>query len=51
MITAPTPSGLAAAFDLAWRERDRMRQYGEAGREKYDKMDISWLNVVRKLVA
>jgi glycosyltransferase involved in cell wall biosynthesis len=51
LVTSPTPLELAAAFDLAWRERDRMQQYGEAGRRKYDLMDISWSNVIRKLVA
>jgi glycosyltransferase involved in cell wall biosynthesis len=51
LVADPTSASLAAAFDLAWRERDRMHEYGAAGRARYDSMDISWSHVVRKLAA
>lgn len=51
IVADPNPGSLALAFDQAWRERDRMQQYGNAGRQRYEKMNISWSQVVRKLVA
>lgn len=51
LVVEPSPKSLAAAFDLAWREQDQMQQYGVAGRDRYESMNITWSNVVRKLVA
>jgi glycosyltransferase involved in cell wall biosynthesis len=51
LVAEPSPSALAAAFDIAWREGDRMRRYGEAARKRYESLDISWSRVVRKLAA
>lgn len=51
LVVDPTPAALAKALDIAWRDRDRMQQYGDAGRARYASMNISWSHVVRKLTA
>jgi glycosyltransferase involved in cell wall biosynthesis len=51
IVAEPTSAALAEAFDAAWREPLRMRHFGEAGRARYEAMDISWSHVVRKLAA
>lgn len=49
-ITEPTAEALAGALDRLWADRGRAKVLGEAGRELYDSLDISWENVVRKLL-
>jgi glycosyltransferase involved in cell wall biosynthesis len=51
LVSQPTPQALAAALDTLWENRDQARLWGEAGRAHYDNFDISWDNVVRKLLA
>jgi glycosyltransferase involved in cell wall biosynthesis len=51
LVTNPTPEGLAAAMDHLWENRALAKQLGAAGRDRYFSMDISWSNVVDKLLA
>jgi len=50
LIAEPTPEGLAAAFDLVWGNREQARSLGQAGRERYASLNLTWENVVRKLL-
>lgn len=49
LIADPQPEPLAAAMDELWRRNDQAQRMGEAGRDRYEKMGITWKNVVRKL--
>ena len=51
LIAEPQATSLAKAFDQIWSNRPNAHKWGEAGRALYDEMDISWDNVVRKLLA
>ena len=51
LIAEPTPEGLAAAFDAVWESRDQAASWGQAGRARYDSLNLSWSNVVQKLLA
>jgi glycosyltransferase involved in cell wall biosynthesis len=51
LITEPTPEALAAAVDLLWENRAQARAWGAAGREHYQQLNLTWDNVVRKLLA
>jgi glycosyltransferase involved in cell wall biosynthesis len=51
VVAAPTPQALAAAMDTLWEDRSRAKVMGEAGHKLYDSMDISWSNVVKKLLS
>lgn len=50
LIADPTPEGLAAAFDFVWENRDSAAAWGRAGRDRYASLNLSWENVVRKLL-
>ncbi|HKI31276.1 MAG TPA: glycosyltransferase family 4 protein [Gemmataceae bacterium] len=50
-VAEPTPVALAAALDRLWGDRGGTKALGEAGRARYQAMDISWPTVVRRLVA
>jgi glycosyltransferase involved in cell wall biosynthesis len=50
LIAEPTPEALAAAFDFVWENRDSAQAWGRAGRDRYASLDLSWENVVRKLL-
>ena len=51
LIADPQPASLATAMDELWRLGDQAKRMGEAGRARYEKMGITWKNVVRKLTA
>jgi glycosyltransferase involved in cell wall biosynthesis len=51
LIAEPTPESLAAAFDSVWENHDAAAAWGRAGRARYDGLNLSWANVVRKLLA
>jgi glycosyltransferase involved in cell wall biosynthesis len=51
LITAPTPEALAEAFDSVWDKRDEAAAWGRAGRVRYESLNLSWANVIRKLLA
>jgi len=50
-VCDPTPDALADALDRLWDDRRHTRVMGEAGRERYRAMNITWPAVVEKLVA
>jgi glycosyltransferase involved in cell wall biosynthesis len=50
-VAAPTPEALAAAFDRLWENRDLAVRFGEAGRLRYQSLDLSWKTVVNKLLS
>jgi glycosyltransferase involved in cell wall biosynthesis len=50
LIAEPTAASLASAMDELWTKAAQAREWGTLGRALYEKMDISWANVVRKLV-
>jgi glycosyltransferase involved in cell wall biosynthesis len=51
LVCEPTPQALAAALDELWEDRGRARRLGEAGRARYEALQISWPGVVRRLAA
>jgi len=51
LITDPTPEALAAAFDFVWENRAQAATWGQAARRHYESLDLSWSNVIRKLLA
>lgn len=50
LIAAPTAEALAEALDRTWDDRALARKWGMTGYELYRQLDISWTNVVEKLV-
>jgi glycosyltransferase involved in cell wall biosynthesis len=51
LIVAPDAGAIAAAMDELWLSAGEAKRMGEAGRARYEGMDISWENVVRKLIS
>lgn len=51
LITDPTPKALATAFDTVWERRHEAAGWGEAGRERYERLNLSWDTVVKSLLA
>ena len=51
VITAPTAEALAAGFDLLWENRKQAAAWGRAGRTRYESLNLSWANVIQKLLA
>jgi len=51
LIAEPTPAALAAALDELWQNRTLAKQWGQAGRDHYAQLNISWNNVVAVLTA
>ncbi len=49
LVVKPQAQALADAFDRLHGDRDLARSYGEAGRQHYSDMSISWETVIRKL--
>jgi glycosyltransferase involved in cell wall biosynthesis len=49
LIVEPAAAALAGAMDRLWRERATAARWGEAGRARYDELDISWERVVATL--
>ncbi len=50
-IAQSTPEGLARAMDQLWSDRTQAKELGEAGRERYLALKISWSEVVKRLLA
>jgi glycosyltransferase involved in cell wall biosynthesis len=50
-VTDPEPEQIAAAIESLASDYDRAREMGRNGREKYDRMGISWENVLMTLTA
>jgi glycosyltransferase involved in cell wall biosynthesis len=51
LVADPTAASLAEAMDRLWEARSEARCMGQAGRERYAGMGISWENVVASLLA
>jgi glycosyltransferase involved in cell wall biosynthesis len=51
LVTKPTPAALAEALDEVWRDRSLAAKLGRAGRESYERLGLSWSEVVKKLLA
>ena len=51
LVVEPTPEMLAGAMDELWENRQWAKELGKAGREYYDSLNITWSNVVEKLLA
>lgn len=51
LVTAPEPELLAQAMDALWEDRARAQSYGQNGRRHYERLGLSWTNVVRTLLA
>jgi glycosyltransferase involved in cell wall biosynthesis len=50
LIVEPTPSSLAVAMDKLWENRSWAKTLGKEGREYYHSLNITWSNVVKKLL-
>ncbi|UQZ91442.1 glycosyl transferase (plasmid) [Deltaproteobacteria bacterium Smac51] len=50
LIAAPTPSGVAKAMDVLGESESEARRMGTAARQYLDSLEITWDNVVEKLV-
>src|SRR4029078_87231 len=46
-----TPDSLAAALDALWNDRKQAAAWGQAGRARYESLDIAWPTVIRQLLA
>jgi glycosyltransferase involved in cell wall biosynthesis len=49
-VVPPSPEAIAEAMDTLFRDRDRTRQLGSAGKRRLAELGISWDNVVKKLL-
>lgn len=45
-----TPEGIAIAMDEVWDNRDKVSSFGRSGRDYYHSLNISWNNVVDRLL-
>jgi glycosyltransferase involved in cell wall biosynthesis len=50
-VVAPEPKQIAAAIDRLHGDRVRARAMGRAGRDKIEALNLSWSNVVEKLIS
>ena len=50
IVAGPTPQSLAIAMDRLWDDRALAKTLGQAGRDRYTQMNISWANVAQKLL-
>jgi glycosyltransferase involved in cell wall biosynthesis len=51
LVTKPTAAALAEAMDELWRDRSLAAKLGRSGRETYERLGLSWSEVVKKLLA
>jgi glycosyltransferase involved in cell wall biosynthesis len=51
LIVEPSPETMAMAMDRLWEDRQLAKNLGEAGKERYDSLAISWLKVMETLLA
>lgn len=49
LVAEPTAEGLAGAMDRLWSDRTSAARWGQAGRELYERHDITWERVVATL--
>lgn len=51
LIVKPSPQEIAMAMDRLWDDRSWAWAMGEAGKERYDNLNISWVAVAERLMA
>ena len=51
LVAEPEPRALAECLDSLYADRGRARRMGERGREKLTGMNLSWRNVVEKIIS
>jgi len=51
MVAEASAAGMAEAMDWLWQNRDCAQRLGQAGRDRYACMHISWENVVERLLS
>jgi glycosyltransferase involved in cell wall biosynthesis len=51
LVADACPEALALAMDTLWGDRGWAKELGEAGRARYDDLEISWRTVVERLVS
>jgi glycosyltransferase involved in cell wall biosynthesis len=51
LLVEPEPKAIAAALDSLYSDREKARALGQRGRDKLTAMDLSWANVVEKLIS
>ena len=51
LVSDPDPRALAECLDELYADRERSRRMGERGREKLLALNLSWGNVVEKIIA
>lgn len=51
LVIAPDAKAIAAALDELYQDRDRARRMGEMGHAKLRAMNLSWENVVKKIIS
>ncbi len=51
LIAAPTAAALGLAMDHLWENTSEAKRMGDSGRVLYDRLNINWAEVVRKLLA
>lgn len=51
LIANPSPQDIAMAMDRLWDDRSWAWAMGEAGKKRYDNLNISWVAVAERLVA
>jgi glycosyltransferase involved in cell wall biosynthesis len=51
LVSEPDPRALAECLDQLFGDRERARRMGERGREKIVAMNLSWRNVVEKIIS
>jgi glycosyltransferase involved in cell wall biosynthesis len=51
LIVEPDPKAPATALDQLYSDRTRARRLGASGQEKIRTMNLSWTNVVEKIIS
>jgi|SRR5882724_6365909 len=51
LIAKPSPQDIAMAMDRLWDDRSWAWAMGEAGKKRYDNLNISWVTVAERLIA
>ena len=49
-ILAPEPGAIAAAIDNLYFQQQKARKMGESGKARYQQLNISWDNVIQRLL-
>ena len=50
-VTEPEPRAVAECLDALYTDRETARRMGERGREKLLSLNLSWRNVVEKIIS